>query len=104
MIIYLDYIKANKSGWLHDFKKYMDNNAVVKKTITPFQDDISQPYKLLVGAPKLVNVQGTYVEINKLTELCSSRLRGVVNRWIAAVNNPECYKPEFVMEFKWKRD
>ena len=103
LTVYLNRTKAVNNKWIHDYKKYMDEYAVVKKTITAFPEDISQPYKLLAGAPKLVCVEGTYVEANRLTDLCNTNVKLLVNQWLIAVNNPESFKPQFTINFKWRR-
>ena len=89
MTIYLDYYKARKV----DLKAYYET-----------YDNNRQTYKLLKGAPLLVNVQGSYVEANDLPKLvCNKRNAIIVNQWLLELKNPtdtDCYT---VLNFVWRK-
>ncbi len=90
--IYLNRHKAKK----YDYKEFM----------AKYDDKSSISYKMLVGTPLLICVEGTHIEANQLTELCKPHLRMTVNRFIMSLRNPSLYnrKPvdeEVVLGFKW---
>ncbi len=97
--VYLNYYKAN----LIDYKEYMDKYSIKKTDVNGFDDTVIQPYKLLIGAPQIINVEGSYIELNDLLRLSSLRDKTIINTYITAVkSNAECLIP--FVEFKWKRD
>jgi len=95
--VYLNYYKAN----LVDYKEYMKKFSIRKLDVNGFDDTFIQPYKLLIGAPKIINVEGSYIELNDLLKLSSPKNRLIVNTYIMAVKNSA--EPPYV-EFKWRRD
>lgn len=96
----LDYDKARNKGYIVDFKKYMEQNAVVKKSITAFPEDISQPMKLLMGSPLVICVEGTYILADKLVEIALNN-KPQVNAYITQLHNPSI-RAHF-MKFQWRR-
>lgn len=89
MTIYLDYYKANKVDLKEYYRKY---------------DDPKSSYKLLNGAPLLVNVEGHYVKANDLPDLvCNRRFIPLVNKWIMELKNPSNVSSRGTLDFKWKR-
>lgn len=87
MIIYLDYYKAKKI----DLKDYYRN-----------YDNTNFSYKLLKGAPILVNVQGSYVEANDIPKLVVNKhFRFIVNQWVMELRNPQPNRSS-TLTFKWK--
>jgi len=94
--VYLNYYKAN----LIDYKEYMNKFSIRKVDINGFDGAVIQPYKLLIGAPQIINVEGSYIKLNDLLGLSSSKDKPIVNAYIMAVKNSA--EPPYV-EFKWKR-
>jgi hypothetical protein len=98
--VYLNYYKAN----LIDYKEYMNKFSIRKVDINGFDDTVIQPYKLLIGAPQIINVEGSYIELNDLLKLSSSKDKLIVNAYIMAVKNNVDEKLIPNVEFKWRRD
>ena len=64
--------------------------------------DSSISYKLIKGAPILVNVEGSYVEANDLPNLVVNRRHIIiVNQWLLELRNP-IEKRASPLHFKWK--
>lgn len=100
LTIKLDYDKARKKGLLVDYKKYMEENTVVCKSITVFQEDVQQPMKLLNGSPLIVCVEGTYVKADSLPEIAING-NFQLERYLTSLHNTTI-KPPFIT-FKWRR-
>lgn len=98
--VYLNYYKAN----LIDYKEYMKKFSITKFDVNGFDDTIIQPYKLLIGAPQIINVEGSYIELNDLLKLSSSKDKLIINAYIMAVKNNVDEKSIPNIEFKWRRD
>lgn len=56
---YLDYKKAKKIGAIVNLKEYYEK----------YEDDSPRQYKLLQGAPIVINIEGTYIYLDKIEEL-----------------------------------
>lgn len=90
MIVYLNYYKAEKVDRDKFFAKY---------------DNPKASYKLLQGAPLLVNVEGSYVQAFDIPELITNRsfrVLSAVNRWLIDLKNPTNQGSE-VLEWKWRK-
>lgn len=91
MIVYLDYWKADKL----DLKKYYET-----------YDKPRSQYRLLQGAPLLVNVEGHYVKANDIPELIVNRnwrVLSAVNKWMMELKNPSNVSSKEVLNFRWER-
>lgn len=90
MTIYLDYYKANKVDLKEHYENY-DNNR--------------QTYNLLKGAPLLVNVQGSYINVNDLPNLIvNKRFVPIVNQWLIELRNPQPQSNHCtILNFKWRK-
>jgi len=89
MTIYLNRYKA-KTVDLKEYYGTYDNNR--------------QTYKLLKGAPLLVNVQGSYVEANDLPKLVCNKCNAIiVNQWLLELRNPTDTDHFTVLNFKWRK-
>jgi len=97
--VYLNYYKANLIG----YKEYMDKYSIKKTDVNGFDDTVIQPYKMLIGAPQIINVEGSYIELNDLLRLSSPKDKLIINTYITAVKSGDEGLIPFV-EFKWKRD
>lgn len=64
--------------------------------------DITQPYKLALGAPILVCIDGTYIDANDLVKLALNH-RTTVSKWVSELRNPDSNNRQ-VIEFKWSRN
>lgn len=87
MTVYLDYWKAE----LIDLRKHYET-----------YDNPRSQYRLLQGAPLLVNVEGHYVRANDLPDLVVSRNKFFVNQWLIELRNPP-NNGGIVLNFKWRR-
>lgn len=101
--VYLDRAKAFNNKYVVDYKELMNKHAVVSKSITVFQDSIHQEYKLMVGAPRVICVEGTYILLNSLVDLSKLKDRRIVNDFIQSVYHPELGGLKERIDFKWKR-
>lgn len=59
-----------------------------------------QQYKLAIGAPVLVCVDGTYVDANDLTILALNK-KNEVSKWVSELKSPSQTNTE-PMTFRWK--
>lgn len=85
-IIYLDYYRAHP----------VDRNAFFNN-----HDGSDQTYKMLKGAPLLICVEGSYVEVRDLPNLVVNKCQGfIVNQWVA--NVLKSVEPAFIT-YKWRR-
>jgi hypothetical protein len=90
---FLDYDKAKKLGVIVDMQKYYEKYDV----------DTRSQYKLLTGAPIVINVEGTYVYLDMIPLLVQNLPTFVSNniRDIKyAINNDDAD----VVEYRWKRN
>lgn len=89
MVVILNYYKAHKEVDLKEFYKKYDNPRA--------------QYKLLQGAPLLVNVEGRYIEANDLPNLIvNRRFVPIVNQWLLELRNP-LNAGGTVLEFRWRK-
>lgn len=91
MIVLLDYYKAKTV----DLKEYYD-----------IYDNHRASYKLLNGAPILVNAQGRYIKAFDIPELVvnrNQRVLSAVNKWIMELKSPSNVTNMEILEFRWKR-
>lgn len=91
MIIYLDYYKA----------KLVDRDEFLKT-----YSSSTGGYKLLRGAPLLVNVDGSYVKCMDIPELITNRNQRVlsaVNRWLTDLRMPSNVTDGEILNFRWKK-
>lgn len=91
MTILLDYYRAN----IVDLKEYFD-----------MYDNPRTPYKLLNGAPLLVNAQGSYVKAFDIPELVvnrSYRVLSAINQWLLELKNPPNEPSKQVLNFVWRK-
>lgn len=90
MTIYLNYYKSHKEVDLKEFYKVYDNPRA--------------SYKLLQGAPLLVNVEGRYIEANDLPNLIINRcFVPIVNQWLLELRNPSNVNDGEILNFKWRK-
>lgn len=62
---------------------------------------LTQPYKLAVGAPILVCIDGTYIDANDLPVLALNN-RNEVSKWVSELRSPSLTNTE-AMNFKWNK-
>lgn len=89
MTIYLDRYRALKH------KAIVDRQLYLLKYNNPLK-----PYQLLQGCPMIINVDGTYVELNKLPMICERKYGGTVNDYVMAVRRND---PTINVTFRWRR-
>ncbi len=102
MTIYLDYYKAK----LVDRGKFMEKYNLEKVDVNGVPFRVIQPYKLLVGAPLLLNVEGSCIKVNDVMDLIvnrNQRTLAAVNRWLAELKDPSNVCDGVILDFKWKR-
>lgn len=102
-IVKLNYIKAKKENWLIDYKEFMNKYSVVNKSVTIRQEDIIQPYKMMLGTPKLINIEGSYISVDNLFELALNN-KNLVSKYISTLKSAADDKEYCYIEFKWDRD
>lgn len=107
--IYLSLDKARREGYLVDRNSYLESHSVVKSTVKRNGEEIStiksdkylQPYRMLNGTRILFNIEGSYIYLDELPNLCNSRKDGeIANKFVAAIKNQLEFDP---IIFKWKR-
>lgn len=69
--------------------------------------DVKDKYQLLQGAPVLINVEGTYVELESLIYAAKAKDRKLISMFISSIRHPfnkgtPCLMP--VIKFKWNRN
>lgn len=100
--IKLSLLNAFKEGAIVDREEYFSKYSVVKRDINGDTDWVIQPYKLLQGAPIIVCIEGHYVYVDSLPDLCISyKDRINVIKWVN-----DCHSgtiPGGEMRFEWKR-
>lgn len=90
MTVYLNMYKANKV----DLKEH-----------NQMYDGSNLSYKLLQGAPLLINVEGSYINANDLPNLVVNKSQlFAVNQWLIELKNPQPNTKHSVMlNFRWRR-
>lgn len=86
MTVKLSYKKAKERGSIVDYKRYME-----------MYDEEGSRYSLVKGVPKIINIEGTYVELVDLPLIVSEvHMRFIVQR----------FTYEFLprIKFVWDRD
>lgn len=100
--IKLSLLNAFKEGAIIDRDEYFRKYSVVKRDINGDTDWVIQPYKLLQGAPIIVCIEGHYVSVDSLPDLCISyKDRINVIKWVNDCHNGSV--PGGEMRFEWKR-
>jgi len=91
MVVILNYYKAEKVDRGKFFAKY---------------DNTKLSYKLLQGAPLIVNVEGRYIKAFDIPDLIinrSQRVLSAVNKWLLELHNPPNVASKESLEFRWRR-
>lgn len=100
--IRLSLLNAFKEGAIIDRDEYFKKYSVVKKDVNGDTDWVIQPYKLLQGTPLIVCIEGHYVKVDSLPDLCINRNdRMKVIKWVNDCHNG--LQPGEEMNFEWKR-
>lgn len=108
MTIYLNINKAYRDGLVINRETFLHKYEVIKDKITRngqtfktiFSDDYVQPYKMVSGTPLIINIEGTYININSLIELCNWSDRKYIDNYI---NNIKALGFPASIELKWRR-
>lgn len=90
MTVLLNYWKANKIDRNEYFRKY---------------DNVKLSYKLLQGAPLLINIEGQYIKVFDIPDLVinrSQRVLSAVNKWLTELRMPSNAGGETI-EFQWRK-
>lgn len=107
--IYLNLDRARNEGYLIDRNSYLESHSVVKSTVKRNGEEIStiksdkyiQPYKMLNGTRILYNIEGSYIYLEELPNLCNSIKDGeIANKFVESIKN--MLIPDSIM-FKWSR-
>lgn len=107
--IYLSLDRARKEGYLIDRNSYLESHSVVKNTVRRNGEEVStiksdkyiQPYKMLNGTRILYNIDGSYIYLEELPNLCNNRRDGeIANKFVESIKN--MLIPDSIM-FKWSR-
>lgn len=107
--IYLNLDRARKEGYLIDRNSYLESHSVIKSTVKRNGEEIStiksdkyiQPYRMLNGTRILFNIEGSYIYLDEIPNLCNSRKDGeIANKFVKSVKNLLEFDP---IIFKWKR-
>lgn len=107
--IYLNLDRARKEGFLIDRNIYLESHSVVKNTVRRNGEEVStiksdkyiQPYRMLNGTRILYNIDGSYVYLDEIPNLCNSRRDGeIANKFVESIKNQLEFDP---IIFKWKR-
>lgn len=86
MIIKLSYKKAKEHGSIVDYKNYME-----------MYDENGSRYGLVKGSPKIINIEGTYVELVDLPLIVADvHMKYLVQRFMYD------FLPK--IKFVWERD
>ena len=86
MVVKLSYKKAKENGSIVDYKSYME-----------MYDETGSRFSLVKGSPKIINIEGTYVELVDLPLIVSDiHMKYIVQR----------FTYEFLpkIKFVWDRD
>ncbi len=106
---YLNLAKARNEGYFIDREKYLEYHSVIKSSVKRNGEEIStiksdkylQPYRMLNGTRILYNIEGAYIYLDELPNLCNSRKDGeIANRFVESIKNLLEFDP---IIFKWKR-
>ena len=103
--------RARNEGYLIDRNSYLESHSVVKNTVRRNGEEVStikcdryiQPYKMLNGTRILFNIEGSYIYLDEIPNLCNNRKDGeIANKFVTAIKNrtEETYNP---IMFKWSR-
>lgn len=107
--ILLNLDKARKEGYLIDREKYLESHSVIKSTVKRNGEEIStiksdkyiQPYKMLNGTRILYNIEGSYIYLDELPNLCNNRKDGeIANKFVESIKNKSEIEPGPIL-FKW---
>ena len=102
---------ARKEGYLIDRNSYLESHSVVKNTVRRNGEEVStiksdkyiQPYRMLNGTRILYNIDGSYIYLDELPNLCNSRRDGeIANKFVTAIKNRTEETHNLIM-FKWSR-
>ena len=107
--VYLNLDKARNDGYLINRDVYLESHSVIKSTVkrngeevnTIKSDKYLQPYKMLKGTRILYNIEGSYIYLDDLPNLCNNRKDGeIANRFVDSIKNMS--EADSIM-FKWSR-
>lgn len=109
--ILLNLDKARKEGYLIDRENYLGSHSVIKSTVKRNNEEICtiksdkylQPYKMLNGTRILYNIEGSYIYLDELPNLCNNRKDGeIANKFVESIKNKLEIEPDPII-FKWSR-
>lgn len=109
--ILLNLDKARKEGYFIDRENYLESHSVIKSTVKRNGEEIStiksdkylQPYKMLNGTRILFNIEGSYIYLDELPNLCNNRKDGeIANKFVESIKNKSEIEPDPII-FKWSR-
>ena len=89
--VYLSKKEAYEKGIVVDIKEYYDKYSKEKR---------NNSYSMLQGAPLVINIDGTYVYLNKIPTM-DIKNKFLVEQLIAETRNPMNLEGPFV-RFKWR--
>lgn len=107
--IYLNLDRARNGGYLINRDVYLESHSVIKSTVKRNGEEINtiksdkylQPYKMLKGTRILYNIEGSYIFLDDLPNLCNNRKDGeIANRFVDSIKN---MSEEYSIMFKWSR-
>lgn len=102
--------KARSEGFVVNREAWLQTYSVVKSSvkrngeeiITIKSDKYTQPYKMLQGTRSLFNVEGTYIYLDELPNLClNMKDAEIANKYVSTVKNVQ--KMESLVNFRWSR-
>lgn len=108
--IYLNLWKARAEGFIVDRENWLRTYSVVKSSVKRNGEEIStiksdkytQPYKMLKGTRILYNVEGSYIYLDELPNLCNNREDAeIANKYVSSVKHVQ--QTELFVNFKWSR-
>lgn len=70
-----------------DRYKALKHNSIVgrEEYLNKYKLEGSKVPRLLQGAPLIISVEGTYVLVNDLVDLCDSKVKYFVNNWVSQI-------------------
>lgn len=80
--ITLKFDKSKRREYAVDIKEFFEKYQVKK-------DSISSGYKMLIGTPVLLNIEGTYITMENACKICKSS-GPVVSQYFLSLKHPEC--------------